>query len=100
MTPYFDDGQVTIYCGDCREIVPTLGFDGLVLTDPPYGIAHPTNYRGRGRGDLALCHDYPSVQGDEAPFDPRWLLSIGSARILWGANYYADRLPATSGWLV
>jgi site-specific DNA-methyltransferase (adenine-specific) len=33
---YHQEASVTIYHGDCREIVPTLsGFD-LVLTDPPY----------------------------------------------------------------
>jgi len=37
-SPYFDDGQVTLYLGDCREIVPDLGLTAdLVCTDPPYG---------------------------------------------------------------
>lgn len=41
MKPYYDDGQGTIYHGDCREILPTLQPDSvdLVLTDPPYGMA-------------------------------------------------------------
>jgi site-specific DNA-methyltransferase (adenine-specific) len=34
---YFQDG-ITIYHGDCREILPTLDPVDLVLTDPPYGI--------------------------------------------------------------
>ena len=38
MTPYFQDDAVTIYHGDCREIVPTLGRFDLLLTDPPYGV--------------------------------------------------------------
>lgn len=38
MTPYYQDGAVTIYHGDCREIVPTLGRFDLLLTDPPYGV--------------------------------------------------------------
>jgi site-specific DNA-methyltransferase (adenine-specific) len=39
MRPYYDDGQVTIYHGDCREILPTIAPESvdLVLTDPPYG---------------------------------------------------------------
>jgi site-specific DNA-methyltransferase (adenine-specific) len=38
VTPYFDDGQVALYLGDCREVVPDLGLTAdLVCTDPPYG---------------------------------------------------------------
>lgn len=36
MTPYYQDDAVTIYHGDCREILPTLEPVDLVLTDPPY----------------------------------------------------------------
>lgn len=37
MKPYFEDDAVTIYHGDCREVLPELGPVDLVLTDPPYG---------------------------------------------------------------
>ena len=37
MTPYFSDQGLTLYLGDCREIVPALGFVAdLIVTDPPY----------------------------------------------------------------
>ena len=35
--PYYQDEWVTIYHGDCREILPELPKVDLVLTDPPYG---------------------------------------------------------------
>jgi site-specific DNA-methyltransferase (adenine-specific) len=35
-TPYYQDDAVTIYHGDCREVLPGLGKFDLVLTDPPY----------------------------------------------------------------
>jgi DNA modification methylase len=38
MTPYYEEDGIQIYCGDCREILPTLPKVDLVLTDPPYGI--------------------------------------------------------------
>ncbi len=102
MTPYYDKGGITIYHADCRNVLPSLppGSVDLVLTDPPYGINHPTNYASRKRGALAACRDYPQVVGDDRPFDPRWLLEIGKARILWGGNYFAHLLPPKSGWLV
>lgn len=100
MTPYYEHSGITIYHGDCREILPYLSFSGLVLTDPPYGINHKTNYKSSNRQKLSICRDYPKIFGDDKPFDPRWLLEYGEAHILWGANYYANLLPAVSGWLV
>lgn len=39
MKPYFQDGGVTIYHGDCRDVVTGLlpQTVDLILTDPPYG---------------------------------------------------------------
>jgi site-specific DNA-methyltransferase (adenine-specific) len=100
VSPYYQDDAVTIYHGDCREILPNLPPVDLVLTDPPYGIAHGTNYAERGRGELARAYDYPPVYGDDEPFDPSPILALGKPTVLFGANHYADRLPPTSGWLV
>lgn len=36
--------DVTLYQGDCREILPTLGKFDAVVTDPPYGISHSSNH--------------------------------------------------------
>ena len=62
MKPYFQDDAVTIYHGDCREILPTLHGDiDLVLTDPPYGIAL-ANHDPNGRRALRSY----AVAGDES----------------------------------
>jgi site-specific DNA-methyltransferase (adenine-specific) len=41
MVPYYEHAGVTIYHGDCRDVMPLLacGVD-LVLTDPPYRHEH------------------------------------------------------------
>ncbi len=36
--PYYQDEWVTIYHGDCREILPTLDKVGLAWTDAPYNV--------------------------------------------------------------
>jgi hypothetical protein len=96
--PYYEHAGITIYHGDCREVLPGLEVVDLVLADPPYGINHPTTYKTNGRDCLAECRDYPPVFGDDEPFDPTWLL--GWPCILWGGNHYASRLPDSGGWLV
>ena len=61
MTPYYIDekADITLYCGDCRDVLPTLGPVDLVLTDPQYGTSRPLS-RGRcGRvraGSLQQLH--------------------------------------------
>ena len=37
LEPYYDHNGITIYCGDCREILPQLPNVNLVIADTPYG---------------------------------------------------------------
>lgn len=38
MTPYYVDEHVTLWHGDCRELVPALALTAdLIVADPPYG---------------------------------------------------------------
>lgn len=37
MTLYYSDDSVTLYHGDCRELMPQLGKFDCIVTDPPYG---------------------------------------------------------------
>lgn len=44
--PYYEENGITIYHGDCREILPTLEPVDLVLTSPPYDNLR--DYGGHG----------------------------------------------------
>lgn len=44
MKPYYDQDGITIYHGDCREILPTISAD-VMVTDPPYGMKFKTGAR-------------------------------------------------------
>ena len=99
MKPYYEADGITIYHGDCREILPLLLRPDLILADPPYGIGI-VNGRTVGGTSAGIARDYAPVIGDDAPFDPTWLLPLADRLILWGANHYASRLPDASRWLV
>lgn len=70
MKPYYDHAGITIYHGDCREILPTLqrGSADLIVTDPPYGVPFALPKRGLVRmvgGDdrLSLKDWLPPILG-------------------------------------
>jgi site-specific DNA-methyltransferase (adenine-specific) len=101
VTPYFQDDAVTIYHGDCREIVPTLGRFDLLLTDPPYGIGAYSSGTMGGAGVARQSRFDPTTWDAAAP--PRELLdaliATSAKAVLWGGNYYAGN-AAAKGWLV
>ncbi len=103
MTPYYEHGGITIYHGDCREVLPALGVEpDLVLADPPYGIAYRTSSArstGPGHRIVARSNNWEPLVGDDIPFDPSHLLAFPRL-VLFGANHYADRLPASPTWFV
>lgn len=99
-TPYYDDGKgIVIWNCDCRDVLPTMeaGSANLVLTDPPYGISY---VHGARKGGVLLGCDGVAIRGDNRPFNLPALLGLGQKVVLWGANHYANSLPASPGWLV
>ena len=38
-------GDATLYLGDCRDVLPTLGPVDAVVTDPPFGMSFQSNHR-------------------------------------------------------
>jgi site-specific DNA-methyltransferase (adenine-specific) len=60
--PYWADDNVTLYLGDCRDVLPTLPRDSvdLVVTDPPYGQKWQSGFR---KNALSL------IAGDDGSLD-------------------------------
>ena len=65
MKPYYQKNGITIYLGDCREILPSLPKVDLVLTDPPYGYSFASGWKSSHRGKV-IANDHGTTTRDEA----------------------------------
>lgn len=94
MKPYYQAGGITIYHGDCRDVLPGLTErPALVLTDPPYGIgfaSQPTKWQ-------RLAGQAPEYWDENTIIDLAKLVGCADVQIVWGGNYYP--LPPSRGWL-
>ena len=85
-------GDSTSY--DIKQVVKKYSPD-CMLTDPPYGI----DVVGSDR-KIGLAKAFGDIVGDLKPFDPQDILDYGLPSIVWGANHFANKLPASPKWLV
>lgn len=100
MRAYYQDDWVTLFHARCEAVLPMLPIPDLVIADPPYGMGQAAQKRTRrAKHDQWKDGEWRSMQGDNEPFDPSHLLHYPRL-VLFGANHYADRLPASRSWLV
>lgn len=77
--PYYDADGITLYLGDCREVLPKIVADvDLIVTDPPYGISYQSN---RGHGHTA-------IEGDDGSLDVPAALAQASRLLRRGRHAY------------
>lgn len=100
--PYYSDELVTLYHGDCREVLPTLGEVGAIVTDPPYGLGDKL---AGGAGEWGLWADDTGKRNPdgltwdrEAPEVVASFPTLAEHCIIWGGNYFP--LPPRRGWLI
>lgn len=88
-----------------RALLTTLWRSGLRISEALALLPHEIDFQHHtvtvmsGKGGRKMGMDGHSIVGDQEPFDPAHLLPYHRA-ILWGANHYADKLPARCGWVV
>jgi site-specific DNA-methyltransferase (adenine-specific) len=74
MKPYYEQDGITIYHGDCRDVMPNLDRCDVAIVDPPYG-------------ETSLAWDRPVEDWQiDLPTDQMWC--FGSLR-----SFLANRLP-------
>ena len=99
MTPYYADESVTLYHGDCREVLPALHDVDLVVTSPPYNLGVTTGggfghwkdgqqHGGRSKWKAAM-HDGDGIgytdHNDAMPYAEYEAWQKDCLRLMWGA---------------
>lgn len=101
MTPYYQDEAVTLYCGDCREILPSLSQIDVTITDPPFGEKTHQNARSftRGHGESSPI-DFHAITQKEFFDITAMLMTLTKRWVVMHCEWrYAHYLEA-AGWLV
>jgi len=91
-SPFYDKDGITIYCGRCEDIVPSIQFD-MILTDPPYpnDPRFPWTWEEMSKAAWVLYNQAPENCWLVTDFSrvqlPRWLEA-------WQPWEYCDMLAA------
>lgn len=89
MKPYYESGGITIYHGDAREVLPTLGAVDAIVTDPPYssGGMYRSDRAAPTTSKYQISHEttrsYTTFSGDnrdQRSFE-KWVDSWASAAL-------------------
>jgi site-specific DNA-methyltransferase (adenine-specific) len=72
VNPYYDEDGITIYHGDCRDVLPKLEVEAdLLITDPPYGVSWQSGRQQK----------FGVMRGDEGALDVVELLALALTRL-------------------
>ena len=103
-------GNHRLLCGDSTDVLAVERLmDGkkadMVFTDPPYGVSVVKDGKVGADFGVAKKGRYAEVIGDDTTQTAHDAIAICQSlkvpvQIYWGGNYYADKLPPTSCWLI
>ena len=88
---------------DCMDILKQLpdNYFNLCLTDPPYGKQY-----ARGKNGWGVCDNRPDLKDvkwdNETPSTEVFneIVRTSKNQIIFGGNYFTDKLPVSNCWLV
>lgn len=91
-------GDHRLLCGDSTDVKAVSRLmdeeKADMITDPPYGIEANKQTLGKGKKEYYRGGDWDS----ETP-DFFYLLELFEKVVIWGGNYFTDRLPVSNDWL-
>lgn len=83
---------------DILSKLPDKSFD-LILTDPPYGISADKGTNGFGTSkNRKYKGGWDDKSSAKEVFDE--MRRVSKMQIIFGGNYFADRLPVSKSWIV
>lgn len=97
IAPYYQDDFVTLYHGDCRDVLPGLGVQDAIVTDPPYGLGK--RWTG-GTWFTRGAYEKENMEWDGKADNTllKVVLPYGRQAVVWGGNYFM--LPPARCWLL
>lgn len=73
-------GRATLYLGDCRDILPTLGKVDAVVTDPPYGLSGSSGTINIARGKSIYASGTDTLEDVRAIYVPAIRAALALAK--------------------
>ena len=86
MKPYYEHAGITLYHGDCREVLPTLSSVDLAFTSPPYNLGNTT---GGGMPHKKFGHYDPKAGMTARSGGGKW----SGGRLAFGYGEHDDNMP-------
>ena len=105
-------GRHRLMCGDSTDRATVDRLMGgakadMVFTDPPYGVKRDKGFGGErafggGKGKKIESRVYEGEWDNETPSQEAFdnLLEFSKEAIIWGGNFFTDKLPVSGFWLV
>ena len=96
--------MINLYNADCMQALRQMSDNqyDLAIVDPPYGMAAMGGQTG-GAGKLRDrvfrrgSYEHWDISPNQEYFDQ--LLRVSKHQIIWGGQYFTDKLPASREWI-
>jgi site-specific DNA-methyltransferase (adenine-specific) len=105
----FNHKNLKIINADCMDIMKQYedNYFDLAIVDPPYGIglgggAETVYKNGKNDKGFTSQKKYKNKKWDDTAPSKEYfneLIRVSKNQIIWGGNYFTDKLPVSRGWI-